>query len=138
MSVLERKLLTEFSVKFKRLFSFGLDSMNGYALLMIAIICGMIGASIGQSRKCGVTGFSAGLFLGPLGWLLVLFNDQRRQCSECKGRIPDGASRCQHRGVVVETPKPLPTPPPPENILETYKAWKEKKTWQRIATAFDV
>jgi hypothetical protein len=100
--------------------------MNEYSLLMFAIICGMIGAFIGQSRKCGVTGFIAGLFLGPLGWLLVLFNDQRRQCSECKGRIPDDASRCQHCGVVFEKPKPLPTPPPPENILETYKEWKEK------------
>ena len=39
-----------------------------------------------------------GALLGPIGWILVLFLDQRAKCPECRESLAEGAKRCQHCG----------------------------------------
>jgi len=75
-------------------------------LLLISwvVVSPIVGAIIGQTRNNRALGAVLGLFLGPLGWLLVLLNDAREKCPECKGHVADGAVRCQHCGATFEIP----------------------------------
>jgi len=68
------------------------------------IVCPGIGYAIGRTRNCWGMGVVAGLFLGPIGWLLTVLNDCREKCPECQGRVPDGARRCMHCGHRFEIP----------------------------------
>ena len=44
-----------------------------------------------------IEGFLLGFFLGPIGWAIVLFlEDRRKHCPACKGVISEGASVCLH------------------------------------------
>lgn len=73
--------------------------------IIIAILgglfTGIIGALIGGSvRGRNVAGFWWGFFLGPIGWIIVLLcNDERPKCPECRGVIEEGAARCKNCGV---------------------------------------
>jgi hypothetical protein len=49
-----------------------------------AIICGAIGGLIGASRNNVGSGIIWGALLGPIGWVLVLFLDNRAKCPACK------------------------------------------------------
>jgi hypothetical protein len=100
--------------------------MNGFALLFWMVLSGIVGAVIGSSRKSTGAGFVFGALLGPLGWIIALFNDNRSKCPECKGRVPDGARKCLHCGSKIELVEVQTEvlPPPPENPIENYKKWK--------------
>jgi hypothetical protein len=61
-------------------------------------IGGAIGGIIGSSRNNVVGGIIFGALLGPIGWILTLFLDNRIKCPDCKLPVPDGAQRCGHCG----------------------------------------
>ena len=60
----------------------------------------MVGGLIGVSRNNPISGIVWGGLLGPIGWLVVLFLDERAKCPECKASFVEGARRCQHCGFV--------------------------------------
>lgn len=62
------------------------------------IVGAIVGAAIGAPRNNAGAGLVFGALLGPIGWILVWFMDERAKCPECQGPIPDGAIRCQHCG----------------------------------------
>ncbi len=63
------------------------------------LISGLIGMFIGSSKNKGTSGFWWGVFLGPLGWLIMAFtDDNREQCPDCKGRVNIGATKCVNCG----------------------------------------
>ena len=55
-------------------------------ILIIWIVFGLIGAAIGQSRGRTNAGFWWGLFLGPLGWLIVILGPNPKQEKEVAER----------------------------------------------------
>lgn len=65
-------------------------------LFLGCLVCAIIGAVIGSSRDNTGSGFVWGGLLGPIGWLLVLFLDQRPKCSQCYGRMNPRARCCPH------------------------------------------
>ncbi len=95
------------------------------------LICPLVGAAIGQRVNNAGMGMVLGLLFGPLGWLLVLIDDKRPQCPECKGRLPDGARRCKHCGAQLhhctgacKHKAADPAPQPASDPLAEYKDWK--------------
>lgn len=69
----------------------------------------VVGGLIGASRNNVGSGVVWGALLGPIGWILVLFLDERAKCPECKSPVPDDARRCGHCGFDLygrHTPKP--------------------------------
>jgi hypothetical protein len=74
--------------------------------IVVVIVNTVVGGVIGEARKAGcVYGAVMGLILGPIGWFLTWWF-ARRRCPECRGKIPDDATRCRHCA--------QPTPLPPE------------------------
>ena len=72
--------------------------MEYFPLFISALaLTGGMGFAIGKMKGRPGEGFLLGLFLGPLGWLLILlFPEDGRKCPECKGVIPKDARRCKH------------------------------------------
>jgi predicted amidophosphoribosyltransferase len=62
------------------------------------IVGAVVGGIIGASRNNAASGVVWGALLGPIGWVLVLFLDERPKCPECRGSLSEGARRCQHCG----------------------------------------
>jgi hypothetical protein len=83
-------------------------SLAGFFALVIfwAIICGGIGGLIGASRNNVGSGVFWGAVLGPIGWIIVLFLDQRAKCPACQNPIPDKALRCGQCGFDFLPPRP--------------------------------
>lgn len=74
--------------------------MNDLSLLPFwLIIGGIVGALIGDSRNNVVGGAFWGALLGPVGWLIAFFLDERRRCCKCQTPVEDGAVRCAGCGV---------------------------------------
>ena len=67
---------------------------------ILTVLCmGIIGAAIGSTKQNAGMGLILGMFLGPIGWLIVLLlPGHGRKCPECLGEVPQGASRCKHCG----------------------------------------
>ena len=63
-----------------------------------AVVCGAIGGVVGASRNNVGSGILWGALLGPIGWVLVLFLDNRSKCPACKYPVPSGAIRCGQCG----------------------------------------
>ncbi len=79
------------------------DTVYLIYLLFWLIIFGGIGALIGRNKKRELAGFLWGMFLGPLGWLLVAVGpDYSRKCPDCKGKVPDDAKKCKHCGATLQ------------------------------------
>ncbi|HEV2694520.1 MAG TPA: zinc ribbon domain-containing protein [Verrucomicrobiae bacterium] len=93
--------------------------MDPLVLIFWVIICAAIGALIGASRNNVGSGIIWGALLGPIGWLLVLFLDNRAKCPECKGPLPAGAKRCQHCGTDFSGSNTKPQATPPANQQAT-------------------
>jgi hypothetical protein len=65
----------------------------------VSSTCAMLGAALGSSKGNGTAGFLLGLFLGPLGLILVLLlPEDGRRCHLCKGVVPQEAVKCKHCG----------------------------------------
>ena len=73
-----------------------------YWFWMWLILGPLIGAAIGQNKGRLGAGLFFGLLLGPIGWLIVAVGpDNRRKCPQCKGAVPEGASKCMHCGATL-------------------------------------
>ena len=67
--------------------------------LVGVLVFAFIGRLIGQKRGQSEGGAVMGALLGPVGLVGAAFlPDKRRQCSACKGRVPDDARKCMHCG----------------------------------------
>jgi hypothetical protein len=76
-------------------------------ILWIAIF-GSVGGIIGNLVGRRIAGFVLGVFLGPLGWLIVaVLPEEGRRCLWCKGVIPDRATKCMHCGSDLGEPPPV-------------------------------
>jgi hypothetical protein len=72
-------------------------ALFGFLLIFNALICGGIGALLGRLRSRITAGFWLGFLLGPVGWLLVGFlEDKTLRCPECFGTVLSGSTRCRH------------------------------------------
>ena len=74
------------------------------------IVGAAVGGVIGASRNNVGSGILWGALLGPVGWILVFFLDQRAKCPACRGPLPDGALRCQHCGIDLVSRKTVSVP----------------------------
>lgn len=62
----------------------------------------LVGWLAGERRGDRYTGAALGVLLGPIGWLITLCGDDKREkCPECGGVLAPGARRCMHCGSVV-------------------------------------
>ena len=75
--------------------------MNGFVALLILLLFGFIGYSIGKSKDCGKFGFWLGFFLGIIGWLIIWawpssnspkIEAYARRCIGCGATVKTGAS----------------------------------------------
>lgn len=77
-----------------------MDEFTG--IFWIWLILGpLIGAAIGQKKGRTGAGFLFGFLLGPIGWLIVAVGPDMspgRFCPACKGKVPEGATKCMHCG----------------------------------------
>jgi len=61
------------------------------------IVSAFVGGAIGAKKGEAGFGFLLGLFLGPIGWLLIfLSKGNRKTCPFCKGSVHPEATRCPH------------------------------------------
>ncbi len=73
--------------------------------LFLWLIFAVIGALIGRSKGRVLAGFLWGLFLGPLGWLIVaLAKGNRKQCPSCRSWVDGQASACPKCGRDISQP----------------------------------
>lgn len=71
--------------------------MSIETILIISAVCGLIGLLLGLSRSAAFDGFLYGLFLGPIGLLLILiFHGNQKKCPFCQKYIDPKASKCPH------------------------------------------
>ena len=64
------------------------------------VIGAVVGRVIGAARNNPKGGLMLGAILGPIGWLLAFFSDDRPECPQCKNRVQPGARICPHCGFV--------------------------------------
>ncbi len=83
---------------------------DGAYIFFWLLVGAAVGGVIGGTRNNVGSGIVWGALLGPIGWILVLFMDERAKCPECQGRLADGAHRCQHCGVEIGSSKVVPAP----------------------------
>ena len=89
-----------------------MDDQLVFLLLGGAFVAGLVGAVIGEKKGRPGEGFVLGLFLGPIGWLvLALGPDYKaaaettdtRKCPYCAELIKQEARVCKHCGRDVAT-----------------------------------
>jgi len=74
--------------------------MDTFTLIVIVQFCSFIAATVlGIMKKRGFEGFIAGLLLGLLGLIWILFQKPKEKCPDCGGVIVRGVRRCRHCGV---------------------------------------
>jgi predicted amidophosphoribosyltransferase len=65
--------------------------------LLFWLICGIVAAVIGSKKGQGCGGFAAGVLLGPLGIVLMLFTrGDRKLCGFCREQMNRSATVCPH------------------------------------------
>ena len=68
-------------------------------MLILWLVCVVASIVVGARKGQPIGGFCWGLFLGPVGLLVVaLWPDARRRCGACQGVVPEKAVCCQHCG----------------------------------------
>jgi hypothetical protein len=77
-----------------------------------AVLCGLIGYAVGQSKGKAAEGLLLGLILGPLGWLvlILLYPGTGLKCPHCGGSVEAGYGVCRHCAREFE-PFPIPEAP---------------------------
>lgn len=62
------------------------------------ILAGIIAIPLGMLRgRTALNSFLWGVFLGPIGWVVVLLFGRKR-CPECRGTLAPGARKCMNCG----------------------------------------
>lgn len=77
-----------------------MENIGWVEIILGMILSALLGAFIGNQRNRTAAGMILSLFLGPIGWLVILLGpDYRAKCPECKGVIEPDARRCKYCGV---------------------------------------
>jgi hypothetical protein len=76
--------------------------MGLFGSLLALFTC--VGALIGHRKGRLLEGVIAGLMLGPIGVLWIVFAEARAVCPECGGFALKGARKCRHCGSVISGP----------------------------------
>lgn len=93
--------------------------------LVYLIINSLIGYWLGSKRGRVGDSIALSIFLGPIGWLLILFGpDERTRCPECREVVQPGARRCKHCGVQIERKVDLEQIPEPRRPAKEYELTK--------------
>jgi hypothetical protein len=89
-----------------------------FVLLAAWCLLATVGYLLGQAKGREAEGILFGVFLGPIGWLLIAVGpDQRPKCAHCRGAMQPGATRCCHCGGVAPPPTIcIGAPPPPPKL----------------------
>jgi len=81
-------------------------------VFVVAGVGGAVGGVIGASRNNQIIGVVLGALLGPIGWILVLFMDERAKCPECQVPLAAGALRCRRCGFELKSSRVVSVPVP--------------------------
>lgn len=101
---------------------------DGPGLIILWVIVGtIVGGLIGSTRNNTGAGLLLGALLGPLGWIIVLFADNRPTCPDCKERVNEGARRCPHCGYNPHAPTTAPQKVDSETQSSSTIGGNEKK-----------
>ena len=85
-------------------------------LIIGAIVSGIVGAFLGDSVNKGAAGFWLGLFLGPIGWIIVLLLPRETSNSpQTPKERPSSQTKAAEEG------------PPRDLTSNKYKIWLGKK-----------
>ena len=87
-------------------------------LIIGAIVSGIVGAFLGDSVNNGAAGFWLGLFLGPIGWIIVLLLPRET------GNSPQAQAPKERPSSQTQTPKERP---PRDLASDEYKVMLGKK-----------
>jgi hypothetical protein len=94
-----------------------------YVLVWVALGA-LVGAAIGKSKGRALAGAAWGIFLGPIGWIVMaIVPDVRIKCPFCGGEIVAGAIKCKNCG----SDLPVSSGSNGENAVERYKQWKKSQ-----------
>ena len=75
-----------------------------YILSWVAVGA-LVGAAIGQSNGRAAAGAAWGVFLGPVGRLVMaIVPDVRAKCPDCGGEVVPGARKCKNCGSMLLPP----------------------------------
>jgi hypothetical protein len=100
-------------------------------VLIWAVLSALVGAAIGNSKGRAAAGAAWGLFLGPLGWLVMaMVPDVRVKCPDCGGEVVPGARKCKNCGSMLR-PAIVHTPTPRSHIVEHTKEYAALAEWMR-------
>jgi hypothetical protein len=76
-----------------------MDDPSEIMLLVFWVIIGaIVGGAIGATRNNREAGIFLGALLGPIGWIITFFTDNRPKCLKCQAPMNNGASCCSHCG----------------------------------------
>ena len=90
-------------------------------VLLIWICCIVLATSIGARKRQPVGAFFWGLFLGPVGLIVVAaWPDRRWQCPHCLSRIAPGSTRCRYCAGEIGNP------PTAEHFSGSYAEWRRQ------------
>lgn len=97
--------------------------------LLLWVLFALVGAAIGKTKGRALVGAAWGIFLGPIGWLVIaIAPDVRALCPECGGEIVPGARRCKNCGCVLplsaDEQALIAQAASQQETVEQYKQWK--------------
>jgi hypothetical protein len=96
----------------------------------------VVGAIIGATQGRPTAGAFWGLFLGPLGWLMIeVAPDSRPECPECRGFTIVGARKCLHCGSALTLPTTAAPNPRPQQPVQQKPPSAEEEEAAAVAFA---
>jgi hypothetical protein len=104
--------------------------MEGDLLIYIFFwffVGGGVGYGIGGFKERRSEGFWLGACLGPIGWIITALLDYPLKCPECRGGVPENATRCLHCGIQLELVSALPSVKLPEQMIVRCPACDEQQ-----------
>jgi hypothetical protein len=94
-------------------------------LLAWAAYFGTLGAIIAYFKRAPGIGAMLGGLFGPLGVVAAFAVDNRPSCSNCSGRLEDGAETCPHCHVALYDPLTEPEPQPLREEGGELRTWTD-------------